>query len=108
MIIDLVSICAYPLLDYYIHMDIYLYFIFDLNYIFHHQVYISRYMEYVFFSVSDSFILVIMLKTLKFTSPVLFRTHIPLEKSLRVLPIPLHLSKLTKNEANEVHLNLNQ
>ena len=34
---------------------------------------------------------------LRFKSSVLFGTHILLDKSLRVLQIPTHLSKLTAN-----------
>ena len=34
-----------------------------------------------------------MLKTLKFKSSVLFGTHALLDKSLRVLQLPTHLSK---------------
>ena len=44
----------------------------------------------------DSFILVILSKTFKFTSSVLFGTHIVLDKSLIVLQLLLHLSKLTR------------
>ena len=39
-----------------------------------------------------------MLKTLRFESSVLFRLHTLLDKSLRVLQLPTHLSKLTVNE----------
>ena len=41
------------------------------------------------------FILVIMLKTFRFKSSVLFGTHNLLDKSLRVLQLPTHLSNLT-------------
>ena len=49
-------------------------------------------------NVFDSFILVIMLKTLRFNSSDLFRTHALLDKSLIVLEIPAHLPNLTANE----------
>ena len=38
-----------------------------------------------------------MLKTLRFKSSVLFGIHTPLDRSLRVLQLPTHLSKLTAN-----------
>ena len=38
-----------------------------------------------------------MLKTLRFESPVLFGTHTQLDRSLRRLQLPTHLSKLTAN-----------
>ena len=44
-----------------------------------------------------SFILVIMLKTIRFKSSVLFEIHTLLDKSLIVLQLPMHLSNLTKN-----------
>ena len=47
--------------------------------------------------VFDSFILAIMLKTLRFESSVLFRTHNLLDRPLRVLQLLAHLSKLTAN-----------
>ena len=50
-----------------------------------------------FANVFDLFILAIILKKLKFTSSVLFGTHILLDESLRVLQLSLHLSKLTTN-----------
>ena len=40
-----------------------------------------------------------MLNTLKFKSSVLFRTHTLLDKSLRVLQLPTHLSNSTANES---------
>ena len=45
-----------------------------------------------------SFIPVIMLKTLRFKSSVLFGMHILLDKSLRILQLPTHLSNLTEKE----------
>ena len=36
-----------------------------------------------------------MLNTLRFKSPVLFGTHFLLDKSLRTLKLPTHLSKLS-------------
>ena len=44
-----------------------------------------------------SFIPVIMLKTARFKSSLLFGTHSLLDKSLRVLQVQTHLSKLTVN-----------
>ena len=46
-----------------------------------------------FANVFDSFIPVIMLKTPRFESYVLFRTHTLLDRSLRVLQLLIHLSK---------------
>ena len=51
--------------------------------------------EICFASVFDPFVLVIMLKTFEFTFFVLFGTHILLDKSSRILQLPLHLFKLT-------------
>ena len=48
-----------------------------------------------FVNVFDSFIPVIMLKTLRFKTSVLFGTHTLLDKLLRVLQLPTHLSNLT-------------
>ena len=50
-----------------------------------------------FVNVFDSFFSVIMLNTLRFESSVLFGTHTLLDKSLRVLQLPTHISKLTEN-----------
>ena len=41
--------------------------------------------------------LVMMLNTLRFKSSVLFGIHILLDKSLRVLQVPKHLSDLIEN-----------
>ena len=38
-----------------------------------------------------------MLNTLRFKSSVIFGTHTLLDKPLRVLELPTHLSKLTEN-----------
>ena len=46
-------------------------------------------------NVSDSFIPATMLKALRFRSSVLFGTNTLLDKSLRVLQLSTHLSKLT-------------
>ena len=54
-------------------------------------------MMYVLLILFDSFIPVNILKTLKFKSSVLFGTHIPLDRSLKVLQLPVHLSKLITN-----------
>ena len=53
--------------------------------------------EICFVTVFDSFIPVIMLKTLRFKSSVLFGTHILLDKSLLVLQLSEYLSNLTHN-----------
>ena len=45
----------------------------------------------------DSFITAIMLDTLRFKSSVLFGTQNVLDKSLRVLQLSTHLSKLNAN-----------
>ena len=50
-----------------------------------------------FVNVFDLCIPVIMLNTLRFKYSVLFRTHTLLDKSLRVLQLPKHLSNLTVN-----------
>ena len=49
-----------------------------------------------FINVFDLFIPVIMMKTHRFKS-VLFETQTILDRSLRVLQLPTHLSKLTAN-----------
>ena len=64
---------------------------------FFQQICIYILMIHVFVNVFDSFIPVIMLSTLKFKSSVLFGTHTLLDKSLRVLQLPTHLSNLTAN-----------
>ena len=50
-----------------------------------------------FVNVLDSFIPVIMLNELRFKSSALFGTYALLDKSLRVLELPIHLSNLTAN-----------
>ena len=45
----------------------------------------------------DSFIPVIMLNTLRFSSSVSFGTHTLLDKALRALQLPTHLPNLTAN-----------
>ena len=50
-----------------------------------------------FVNAFDSFIFVIILKTLKLTSSALFGTFILLDESPRILQLPLHLSKITTN-----------
>ena len=52
---------------------------------------------FIYANVFDSFIAVSMLNTLRFKSSVLFGTHTLLDKSLRVLQLPTHLSNLTEN-----------
>ena len=54
-------------------------------------------MIYVFLIFFDLSISVIMLKTSRLTSSVLFGTHSLLDKSLRVLQLLTQLSKLTVN-----------
>ena len=54
-------------------------------------------MKDAFFNVFDSFIPVIMLKTPRFKSSVLFGMHTLVDKSIRVLELPNHLSNLTAN-----------
>ena len=43
-----------------------------------------------------------MLNTLRFKSSVSFRTHTLLDKSLRVLQLPTHLSNLTNIDTSEI------
>ena len=50
-----------------------------------------------FAGIFDSFIFIIILKILKFKSALLFETMTLLDKSLRVLQLPMHLSNLTGN-----------
>ena len=50
-----------------------------------------------FASAFDSFIPLIVLKTLRFKSSVLFGIHIFLDKSLSVLQLSINLLKLTSN-----------
>ena len=55
-------------------------------------------MKYAFLLIFlDSFIPVIMLKTLRFKSSAVFGTYNLLDKSLRMLQLPTHLSNLTAN-----------
>ena len=49
-----------------------------------------------FVNVFDSFIYAIMLKILRLKSSALLGTHVLLDKSLRVLQLPTHLSNLTE------------
>ena len=59
-------------------------------------------MIYAFDSnVFDSFTLVIMLIMLRFKSSVVFGIHALLDKSLRLLQLPKHLSNLTANGCSE-------
>ena len=51
----------------------------------------------MFVNVFDSFIPATMLNTLRSKSSVLFGTYTLLDKSLRVLELPAHLSNLTAN-----------
>ena len=43
-----------------------------------------------------------MLNTFRFKSSVLFGTYTLLEKSFRVLQLPVHLSNLTQMDSNEI------
>ena len=52
----------------------------------------SHFHDTCFANLFYSFIPVIMLKTLKFKSSFLFETHTLSDRSLRVLPFPIHLS----------------
>ena len=80
-------------LDFNTHIDTNLYLTSDFNYLFCYQIYIYNHMKCVLLSFFYLFMLVIILKTSKFLSPVL----ILLEKSSRVLQLSLHLSKLCIN-----------
>ena len=51
-----------------------------------------------FFYVFDLFIPVFKLNTIRFKFTVLFGTHTLLDKTLRLLQLPTHLSNLTANE----------
>ena len=60
-------------------------------------------MHYIcFVNVSDSFIPVIMLNTLRYKSSALFGIHNLLDKSFRLLQLPTHLSNLTAIDSNEI------
>ena len=50
-----------------------------------------------FVKIFDSFFPVIIIKSCMFKSSVSFGTHTLLDKSLRVLQLPTHLSNLTAN-----------
>ena len=77
-------------------MGIYRYSTFDLNYIFFHEVYI--YIHIISFAEIFYYAFpVIILKTCIFKFSVLFGTHTLLDKLLRVLQLPTHLSNLTAN-----------
>ena len=78
-------------LDFCIHTDIYHYSTFDSSYICYRQT------EICFVNIFDSFIPVVILKTLKFKSFVSFRTHALLGRSFRVLQLLMHQSNLTGN-----------
>ena len=49
-----------------------------------------------------------MLKTLKFKSSVLFRTHTLLDRSLTILQFVTHLSKITANDSKQILERINQ
>ena len=83
-------------LDFYTRTDIYHYSSFDLNYTFHFKFDLRLHLQdNCFANVFDSFIPVIMLNIFRFTSSVFFGTHALLDKSLKVLQFPTHISKLT-------------
>ena len=48
-----------------------------------------------------------MLNTLRFKSSVLFETHTLLDKSLRVLQLPKHLSSLLQMDSSEIRDSIN-
>ena len=74
----------FVLLDFCAHIDIYHFYSFYLSYVFYCQTYI--YIRMIWFvNISDSFIAVIILKTLKVKSSVSSATHISLDNFLRVL-----------------------
>ena len=77
----------------------YRYSTFDMNYIYSMEfTFTFAHDIYVFFlNIFDSFILVFMLNTFIFKSFVLLATHTLLDRSLRVLQLPVHLPKLTTN-----------
>ena len=79
------------------HIDIYRYSTIDLNYIFFPSNLHLPLHDTCFVNIFDLFIPVIMLKTLRFKSSVLFGIHTLLDKSFRVLQLPTHLSNLTAN-----------
>ena len=79
----------------YTNISIYRCSTFDLHYIFYHQIYIYIRMK-CFVNVFSSFLPVIMLKTLRFKSSVLFGKHTFLERSLRVLQLLKYLSKYNR------------
>ena len=79
-----------------IYIDIYRYSTIGLKYIFFQlKLHLDSH-DIRFANVFDSFIPVIMLNALRFISSVLFGIH-TLDKSLRVLQLPTHLSDLTVN-----------
>ena len=78
------------------YINIYRYSSIDLTHILFHQFYIYAH-EICFENVFDSFVPIIMLHTLKFKSFLLFGIHTLLDKSLRILQLPTHLSNLTAN-----------
>ena len=83
---------------FYTHIDIYHYSTIDLNYIFFYPSNLHLHSHDVcFVNAFDSYISVNMLNTPKFKSSALFGTHSLLDKSLRVLQLPTHLSNLTRN-----------
>ena len=81
---------------FYNHINIYHYTNVDLNYIKFFPSNLHLHLHNIsFVNVFDTFIPVIMLKTLRFKSSVLFGTHTLLDKSFTVLQLPTHLSNLT-------------
>ena len=78
------------------HIDLYPYSIMDLTYIFLSNLHFHPH-EICLINVFDSFIPVIMLKTLRFKSSILFGRQTLLGKSFRVLQLPTHLSNLMAN-----------
>ena len=76
------------------HVDIYRYSTIGLNYIFLNHLHSH---DICFVNFFDSLIPVIKLKTLRFKFSVLLGTYTLLDKSLRVLQLPAHLSNLAAN-----------
>ena len=87
----------FVLVDFCTHINIYHYCTFDSSYIFYHHIYTYICMILHNICFANTFDSVIILPTLKFNSSVLSRTHTLLDRSLRVLQLAVHLSKLNAN-----------
>ena len=87
--------------DFYTHINVYRYSTFDSNAIFYCQIYIYICMIYALLKLSIHLSLsVIMLKTPRFKSFVLFQTHTLLYMSFRILLLPTLLSNLNYPQIN--------